>query len=212
MAPDLAPNADPPPVPLGSILFAFVRLVIVTAVLVLAFWTAIRWLNDHHYGSGAVMAASAVYCALVMGLVLLWSRNRTVRALMTPSEAAKRYRKRLLAAASAYMAVLLIAIYAKIQFDVSGLAAYAVALLVAAPVIGMIAAKALYLREEADEVERAIMVESSMWGIAGVMAFATAWGFLELFAAAPHMPLWALFPMWAVLVGFANLIVRRRYR
>lgn len=212
MAPDLAPNADPPPVAFGRILFAFARLVVVTTVLVLAFWTVIGWLKEHHYGAGAVMAASAVYCALVMGLLVLWTRSRAVRALMCPSEAAKRYRKRVLGAAGVYMAALLIAIDAKIQFHASGLFAYAVAFLVAAPVIGMIAAKALYLREEPDEVERAIQVESAMWATAGVMAFATAWGFLEMFASVPHLQPCALFPIWAVLVGFANLAVRRRYR
>jgi len=212
MAPDLAPPAEPPPVPLGRILFAFARLLLVTAALVLAFWAVMRWLNERHAGVGAVMAATAVYCAMVMGLVLVWSRGRTVRALMSPSQAARRYRKRILTAMVFYIAALLIALDAKLQFNVSGILASAAALLVAAPVIGMIAAKALYFREETDEVERAVMVESSMWGVGVVMAFASAWGFLELLAAAPHLPLWLLFPGWAVVVSIANVIVRRRLR
>lgn len=212
MAPDLAPPIEPPPVPLTRIVFAFVRLLVVTAALVLAFWAVIGWLRDHHAGVGAIMAASAVYCFLVLGLVLLWSRTRVVRAMMTPSAAAARYRKRMMFTAAAYMVTLLIALDAKIQFNVSGPLAYALALLAAAPVIGMIAARALYLREEPDEVERAIQIESSMWAITAIMAFATAWGFLEMFASAPHLAVWALFPAWAVLTGIANVAVRRRYR
>jgi hypothetical protein len=184
----------------------------VAAALILAFWAVIRWMKAHHAGPGALMAAAAVYFVIVFGLVLLRSRSPLIRSLMTPSEAARRFRKRVLIAAGLYMAALLIALDAKVQFNASGPLAFALALLVAAPVIGMIAAKALYLREEPDEVERAIQIESSMWAIAGVMAFATAWGFLELLTSAPHVQLWALFPMLAVLSGIANVAVRRRLR
>jgi hypothetical protein len=212
VAPDLAPNSDPPPVPLGRIVYLFLRMAVVAAALMLAFWAVIGWMKAHHAGTGALMAAAAVYCAIVFGLVLLRSRSPSICALMTPSDAARRLRKRMMIAAAAYMIALLIALDAKVQFNASGVVAYVLALLVAAPVIGMIAARALYLREEPDEVERAIQVESTMWAIAGVMAFATAWGFLELFTSVPQVQLWTLFPVLAVLTAIANVAVRRRYR
>lgn len=212
MASDLAPDTEPQPVPLGRIVYLFVRMIVVAAALMLAFWAVIRWMKAHHASPGALMAAAAAYCVVVFGVVLLRSRSPSIRALMTPSDAARRYRKRVLIAAALYMAALLIALDAKVQFGASGIIAYVLALLVAAPVIGMITARALYLREEPDEVERAIQIESSMWATGGVMAFATAWGFLELLGPAPHVLLWTLFPGWAVLTGIANVAVRRRYR
>jgi len=83
------------------------------------------------------------------------------------------------------------------------------------PVSALVAAiviMGLYLREETDEFERAVQVESALWATGGMLAIATVWGFLETFRLAPYVPTWAVFPLWALLLGPAQIIARWRYR
>ncbi len=76
----------------------------------------------------------------------------------------------------------------------------------------MVAAMGLYLREETDEFERAVNVEGALWATGGILAVTTMWGFAELLAGAPRLPLWLLFPAWAVMFSFGVMISRRRFR
>ncbi len=77
------------------------------------------------------------------------------------------------------------------------------------PVVAMVAAMGLYLREETDEFERAVNVEGALWATGGILAVTTMWGFAELLAGAPRLPLWLLFPAWAVMFSFGVMISRR---
>ena len=70
----------------------------------------------------------------------------------------------------------------------------------------------LYLREETDELERAIVGEAALWATGGLLAIATTWGFLEQYGLVMHIEAWAAFPLWAFCLGPANIIVRRRYQ
>ncbi len=116
------------------------------------------------------------------------------------------------ACASVYVLTLVAAIAAYKRLQLAGPGAYAVAAAPALPVIAMIVMIGLYIREEKDEFQRAIQVEAALWATGGLLAFASLWGFLEMFDLAPHAPAWAAFPFWAVMLSFGQLVARRRYR
>ena len=111
-----------------------------------------------------------------------------------------------------YVAVLMGVLYAFIGLRVTGPFAYALAAAPAAPLIGAIAVIGLYLREEQDEFQRAIMVEAALWATGGMLAITTVWGFLETFGSSstcrPGSPSWS----GAVLFGPGQIIARLRYR
>jgi amino acid permease len=191
-----------------SMLFCFVCC----GAAAVAFIAMARYLSAHHAGFWAMMATTVVYCVVILALAL--STARIARRLMkaTLSTAAKRYARRFTAAMSLYALALVVAIGAYIRIQPTGVLAYALAIAPAIPLVAAIVIIGLYLREETDEFERAVQVESALWATGGMLAIATVWGFLETFRLAPNVPTWAVFPIWAVLLGPAQIIARWRYR
>jgi hypothetical protein len=90
-----------------------------------------------------------------------------------------------------------------------GIAAALIALASAVPFLVTIRAVMLFLKEETDEFLRARMLES--WAIATGMALTicTVWGFLDQFEVVPHLPLWAVLPVWAVCLFPSQQLVTR---
>src|SRR6185312_6726519 len=146
---------------------------------------------------GAMMAATAAYAAAVLGMVFLWSRTASVRACMTKTPAAARYRRRMMIASAVYVATLLLAVGIYARHPQPGPLSYALAIAPGLAVAGMFVVMGLYLREEGDEFERTVQVESSLWATGVVMMGSAVWGFLELFRLAPHVQLWLLVPIWS---------------
>ena len=212
MAPDIAHQDDAPSGALGRLALAFLVVVGACAALAAGFYQVIQWLVARHAGSGTVLAAAAVYGALILGVVTVWTRTKSARMCMIGTEAGKRYRRRMSICSWAYVAALLLAIAGYKELHLTGALAYAAALLPALPLIGMFASMGLYLREETDEFQRTVQIESSLWATGGVMVLCAGWGFLEMFRLVPHMEAWVLVPVWALLLGFANVFIRRRYR
>ncbi len=212
MAPDLAHQDDAPPDLTGRAVLAFAQFLAACAVLVFAFYEAIGWLKAHHAGTDAVLGASAVYGVLIVGLVVLWSRSKSVRMCMTASAAARSYRRRMLVASVLYVLALMLALAVHLHMANPGPLAYAAAILPALPVIGMFVAMGLYLREETDEFQRTVQIESSLWATGGVMVACAAWGFLEMFRLVPHVEAWVAVPLWSLLQAGSNVVIRRRYR
>ena len=212
MAPDLASGDDEAPASTVRVILSVLTVIALVAGSAFAFRSVIIWIKGEHYGFGAVIAAAAVYAAVVLTIVWVWSRSIAAQACFTRSAAAKRYRRQQMIAAVLYVAAILVGLTVRVQLHATGALAYAAALLVAAPVIGMVASMGFYLRDETDEVERAIQMQCALWATGGVLALTAAWGFLEMFALTPHLELWLVFPLWAMLLGASNLFVRRRYR
>jgi hypothetical protein len=212
MAPDIAREDEAPSGNTGRLVRNALIVVVACAALAFGFYQVVNWLQARHAGFGAVMAATAVYAALILGVVFLWMRSKAVQACLISSEAAKRYNGRMRISAIAYVAALLLAITAYKQFHVAGVLAFAAALLPAVPLVGMFASMGLYLREETDEFQRQVQIEASLWATGAVMVFCAGWGFLEMFKLAPHVELWALVPGWAFCLGVAHIFIRRRYR
>ena len=93
-----------------------------------------------------------------------------------------------------------------------GVAAYAVAILPALPILWALVAVGQYLREETDEFQRSLHVEYLLWGIGGTLAVTTVWGYLEDFVHVPRLDLVYVYPIFWLFVAIAMPVVRARYR
>jgi len=92
----------------------------------------------------------------------------------------------------------------------TGPLAWAVATLPALPIVGALVGTGAYLREETDEFQRNLLVQSLLFGIGGTLAATTIWGYLEDFVGAPHLRLIWIYPMfWAFAVASMPLVLRR---
>jgi hypothetical protein len=126
--------------------------------------------------------------------------------------AIRHYLYRLLITMGLYVVFLITADWGFHRYHPTGWATYLLAILPALPVIGVIVIVGLYLAEEKDEFQRAILVESMMWGIGATLSVTTAWGFLEVFVPVPHFnPFW-VFPLFCGVVGAAKGLLRLRYQ
>ena len=88
--------------------------------------------------------------------------------------------------------------------------AYALAIAPAIPLVAAIVIIGLYLREETDEFERAAGRKRPL-GDRRRCRHCDGPGLLETFRLAPTST-WVVFPIWAVLLGPAQIIARWRYR
>ena len=208
----VARRAEEAPVSTARAALRSLATLAAAAVLMIVYSLTAAWLGAHHAPRGEVAAETVVFFVVLMGIGWAHMRSKSAAECMTSSVASRRYRRRMMIVLGCYLAALLFAVEIRDQLHPTGILAYALALLVAAPVIGAVAAVGLYLREESDEVERALQVESVLWATGAALAIATLWGFLELFAEAPHMQAWLVFTVWALALEAARLLVRRRYR
>ncbi|GEM_PF-1091765 len=117
-----------------------------------------------------------------------------------------------LASITAYALLL----FGAIRLHAAGLAegalGYAAALAPALALVGAFVSLGIYLHRETDELLRRVAVESLLWALGGVLTLATAWGILEGFGLAPHLQLWVVAPVFAVLFGLSHGLVSWRYR
>ena len=126
--------------------------------------------------------------------------------------ATRRYLYRFLATMMFYVVFLVGAVWAFPRYHPTGVLAYLLAILPALPIVGIIVVVGLYLAEEKDEFQRALLVQAMIWGIGATLSLTTAWGFLEVFQLVPHIELYLVFPLFCVLTGFASGMLKARYR
>lgn len=91
--------------------------------------------------------------------------------------------------------------------DIGRTAGLALGLVVAAPVAGQIWAT-LALMSESDEFMRALMAEQFIVASGLAMAIASAWGFMESYGDAPHVPAWMIYPLFWALFGIVSPFIR----
>lgn len=94
----------------------------------------------------------------------------------------------------------------------AGPLAWALAVAPGLPILGVIAVMGLYLKEEADEFQRNVLVEAMLWGIGLTLSVTTVWGLLEFYVDAPPLPAFWAFPVFCGAMGLAQPLVRGRYR
>lgn len=84
---------------------------------------------------------------------------------------------------------------------------WAFALVVAAPVIGHLWAFLVWMRDS-DEFARALAGKRFIVATGLVFAIASVWGFMELYAKAPHVSAAMLYPLFWAAFGTVSPLIR----
>ena len=128
------------------------------------------------------------------------------------SPAYRRYQARTWSWMAIYVAVLLAAIWLFDHHPPAGPLKYVLAVVPAAPLLGVIASLGLFLKEETDEFQRGLTVQQMLWGTGVTLTAVTVWGFLERLAGAPHYVVHWVVLVWFVAFSTSRVIVAGRYR
>lgn len=121
------------------------------------------------------------------------------------SKAMRAYNRRVLIASLVYVVMLFSGISIARYYDPSALVRVVLAVAAAAPIIFIVRAMALLLKEETDEYLRMRLVQQSLFATGFLLTVATLYGFLNVFDLAPRIDAWAVMPVWAVGLGVARL-------
>jgi hypothetical protein len=170
--------------------------------LALSIWVGKQGGVWAYVGGLGTVAASLAFALLSNKLF----RRETIRRPM------QRYLLRFGVSMTAYVVLLVTAVSLGRQGLADGPWGYPIALAPSVGVLGGIASIGFYLAEETDEFARNALIQSLLWATAGTLSVATIWGFLETFDKAPHVPTWAMVPIFAVFMGLAQALIARRYR
>jgi hypothetical protein len=212
-------NAASPPVetrgwPIGrAILVSYGIAAVGAGAAVVTFWLAIDYMAAHHLGEMMEWGAGVVFGVAIVAIA--WSSTLLCQRLAggrLRTAASRRYRRRMWIIQLVYLVAILAAAGGYQLLPRGSLLMWPLAVAPALAVIGFIVTMALYLRDEKDELERAIQSEAALWATGGALALATVWGFLELFDLVPHAQGWAVFMVWSLLLAPAQAMVRGRYQ
>ena len=128
------------------------------------------------------------------------------------NSATRRYLYRFVPTMTAYAVALLFAEWALHRFHPTGAMLYALAVLPAIPIIGIIVVVGLYLAEEKDEFLRNLLIQSMLWGLGAIMALTTVWGFLQIFTPIPRFQPFMTFPLFWCFQAIATGALQKKYR
>ncbi|MGB3471725.1 MAG: hypothetical protein WBA51_12965 [Erythrobacter sp.] len=156
--------------------------------------------------------ARLIVMILPMGLLVPMAKagERRMSADGAGTLAIVRYNRRMLLASFGYVLGLGIAISLYNRMELTGIAAFGVALLPTVPTFGMIWAMARYLIEETDEYLRHRTIMAALMALGLVLVVGIFWGFLETFGVVPHVWAWWVLPVWAIGLGIAQSILSLR--
>jgi hypothetical protein len=173
---------------------------------VIAMGVAAGIIGSGDLGTIGSLAVALVPMMLLIPFVRSAERAQTELGCVTP--AIRRYNRRFTAMSFGYVIALFAAIGLDREGQVHGPLLWLLALLPALPIMGMIMTMARLLVEETDEYQRMRIVRASLVATGLLLAVASVWGFLEMFALVPHVWAWAVFPVWAVGLAFGQLANR----
>jgi hypothetical protein len=121
------------------------------------------------------------------------------------SKAMRTYNRRVLIASMSYIVVLFAGVGIARYLDPPVIVRVILAIAAALPILFVIRAMALLLREETDEYLRMRLVEQSLIATGILLTVATLYGFLNTFGLAPRVDAWAAVPLWALGLGMGRL-------
>jgi hypothetical protein len=93
-----------------------------------------------------------------------------------------------------------------------GVVTWLLAILPTLPIVGAVAFTGLYISEEKDDFQRAVLVQSLLGGIGAILVVTTGWGFLENYAHFRRLDILMIWPLYCVFVGISYGLVKARYR
>src|SRR5437870_5263273 len=124
------------------------------------------------------------------------------------SPAMRRYLGRFVPTMISYVAILVAVDWTFRHHAPEGPVKYALAVLPAIPVIGIIVILGLYLVDEKDEFERSVLVQAILWATGVTLAFNTVHDALVNFLSFPPMPMFSLFTVFVAVWGLAQPLIR----
>lgn len=126
--------------------------------------------------------------------------------MTTPSETHKKYLIRTSLFMGAYVAINLAALTG--AFDgMKPRGTWGFSMVIAAPVIGHIWAVLVWMRDS-DEFVRALAAKRFVVATGATLAIASVWGFMELYAKAPHVSSAMLYPLFWAAFGTVTPFIR----
>lgn len=155
----------------------------------------------------------ALIALFSLSLILLRqaSLNRAV-GCGTDTPAMRSYNRRAMIWAFSYIALLGLALTARNTWHPTGPVLWLLALLPSVTIGYFVWAMGRYLAEETDEYQRMRQVNAALLATGFLLVVASLWGFLEVFALAPHAEgFWAV-GVWAVGLGLGNFAQALRDR
>lgn len=184
-------------------------------VLLIGAYVSLLWWNalNRQWSSWISVAATIAFTLLVVMIAITPSMLMRKKGGVSPMRLPmRRYLARFLVAMTTYTIGLTLAMEFHRNYGPTGPLAWGAALLPAIGTILAIRAVLLLMKEEDDEFQKAMHVQAFVLASGGMMAIATLWGFFEMFGLVPHLPMWSVFPLWAVCLGPAQLATRWRFR
>ncbi len=127
------------------------------------------------------------------------------------SPAESRYFRRLLAATAAYLVTLFLTLHVLHHGRTPLPVAVGLALLPSLPIVAIIWVNALYLKEEKDEFQRELFIQSLLWGAGVTLALTSFWSFVHLMARFPPVDGFHVFVIFWLTVGISAFFLRRHY-
>lgn len=166
------------------------------------------------FGTGALKAtgiltgpvSTVIFLASFLLIIpMVRANQKAMAAKGVNSPAMARYTRRFVIASLSYVALLFASLWIARTTEPGIAVRVILAMIAAIPVIFMIRAMALLLKEEDDEYLRSRLVNQSLIATGFLLTIATLYGFLNTFDVAPRVDAWAAFPLWAIGLGVARL-------
>lgn len=110
----------------------------------------------------------------------------------------RRHVRRMAIAAAAYIAAIFLAVRVLPKNAPPGIESVAIALVPGIAVLGMIWGFARLLVELDDEYLRLLEVRKALVSLGVTLTVASVWGLLETFTTVPRLPVFWIFPIWAI--------------
>jgi len=162
------------------------------------------WIYKAYRPEGVLLALDIV--APVAALAWMIVRCREARRITGPaSPAVKAYMWRFFPLMIAYVVLLLAANWLAAHYTLSGVAAVAVAVLPAVPLIGVIVTMGRLVIEEKDEYQRLLHIRQMLVATGFMLAVSCVWGFLESFGQVPHVPAYWAFITWCAGLAIGSI-------
>ena len=126
---------------------------------------------------------------------------------MSPSEAKKRYKKTTGISMFLYIiAIFGVSIYL-VKIDVPVVTKYILAVLPTIFVWWFLWGFVRFYKET-DEYERSRLTKSMLVGVIVIMLVTSGWGFMEMLADAPHLPVFWIFPIYFLASGLTDHLTK----
>lgn len=123
------------------------------------------------------------------------------------TSAHRQYVIRTLAFMSGYVFVMIAMIFGAFDSIQGKPAAWLLAAVVSAPIMGQIWATLSFMRDS-DEFVRAVTAKQFIISAGVAMGLFTAWGFAESFAGAPHVEGWVVYALFWAVFGLVAPFIR----